>query len=334
MKRVFSILLALCLILSLLPYGTFAAQDSASSVTQFIEVTQLTADKEYVLGAVNSDGSVSAISAGSSGNVESTVLSVTSGNPASVEAEDEVLVWRYTSDGSFANGNRYLYPSAGSSVMTSDTGRAISFADGQLSFTASSGTCYITFVDDTFGVTSDSSSAAEFRLFESIVGNVAPTSEPASTPAPTPGSPVETTPPPELTEPDEADVYLAFTADVHNQSNNVAANRLNTWINNVTAKTGESIDVMSFCGDNGSASAGESDFWNFTQSVMNVVNNNGHVNDSVFTTGNHEFYNGRYGSTSNATAQKIMRIGEVKKSNNYIIYAFGPKDWADFKDQF
>ena len=118
--------------------------------------------------------------------------------------------------------------------------------------------------------------------------------------------------------------YLAFSSDVHNSSNNTSANRLNTWINNVTAKTGKDIDVMSFCGDNGSASAGESDFWTDTQTVMNTVNSNSHVKDSVFTTGNHEHYNGNFNSTSNNTAKSIKRIGEAKNASDYIIYAFGP----------
>ena len=128
--------------------------------------------------------------------------------------------------------------------------------------------------------------------------------------------------------------YLAFSSDVHNSSNNQSANRLNTWINNVYAKTGKNIDVMSFCGDNGSASAGESDFWTYTQSVMNAVNNNSHVNSSVFTTGNHEHMNGNFNSTSNNVAKSFKRIGEAKNAADYIIYAFGPKDWAGNRDQF
>ena len=128
--------------------------------------------------------------------------------------------------------------------------------------------------------------------------------------------------------------YLAFSSDVHNSNNNQSANRLNTWINNVYAKTGKNIDVMSFCGDNGSASAGESDFWTYTQSVMNAVNNNSHVNSSVFTTGNHEHMNGNFNSTSNNVAKSFKRIGEAKNAADYIIYAFGPKDWAGNRDQF
>ena len=128
--------------------------------------------------------------------------------------------------------------------------------------------------------------------------------------------------------------YLAFSSDVHNSGDNTSANRLNTWINSVTAMTGKDIDAMSFCGDNGSASAGESDFWNYTQSVMNVVNSNRHVNSSVFTTGNHEHYNGNYNTNNSDARNAMVRIGEARNTPDYIIYAFGPKDWAGSKDQF
>ena len=124
----------------------------------------------------------------------------------------------------------------------------------------------------------------------------------------------------------DATTYLAFSSDVHNGGDNTSANRLNTWINTVTAKTGRNIDVMSFCGDNGSASANESSFWSYAQSVMNTVQNSSKVNDSVFTTGNHEFYNGQFATTTYAAAQNITRIGEARNASNYIIYCFGPRD--------
>ena len=60
-KRLFAILLCLVMIVGLLPAGALAAQGAATAA-KFVEVTKLTADKEYVLGAVNSDGTVSAIS--------------------------------------------------------------------------------------------------------------------------------------------------------------------------------------------------------------------------------------------------------------------------------
>ena len=41
--------------------------------------------------------------------------------------------------------------------------------------------------------------------------------------------------------------YLAFTSDVHNGTSSAnSANRLGTWLKNVTNKIGDTIDVMNF----------------------------------------------------------------------------------------
>ena len=128
--------------------------------------------------------------------------------------------------------------------------------------------------------------------------------------------------------------YLAFTSDVHNQGNNTSANRLNTWINAVTAKVGDDIDVMGFCGDFGNASAGQSDYWNYAGSVMSACEGNSKVHDHVYTTGNHEFNPGSYDSNNSAARGKIFRLGEAKKGNDYIVYAFGAHDWNNWSDHY
>ena len=124
----------------------------------------------------------------------------------------------------------------------------------------------------------------------------------------------------------DATTYLAFSSDAHNSGDNQSANRLDQWITNVTAKVGDDIDVMSYCGDYGNASANESNFWTYAEAIMNTTRNHARVHDSVFSTGNHEYYNGRYGSTTNAVAENITRIGEARNASNYIIYCFGPRD--------
>ena len=65
---------------------------------------------------------------------------------------------------------------------------------------------------------------------------------------------------------------LAFTSDIHNSEENTAANRLDNWLDKVENKCGD-IDVMSFCGDMGSARAQETAFWTYTSRVMDVVEN-------------------------------------------------------------
>ena len=181
-KRLFAILLCLVMIVGLLPAGALAAQGAATAA-KFVEVTKLTADKEYVLGAVNSDGTVSAISSiTSSRAVTAKKLTVAAGNPASVETDDSDLAWKYASDGSFANGGNYLYPTSGGTVMVYTSARAFTFADGHLSFTSSGGSVYyLTFAADAYGVSTDAAEAATFRLFESTAAPVDPTPTPAIT---------------------------------------------------------------------------------------------------------------------------------------------------------
>ena len=124
---------------------------------------------------------------------------------------------------------------------------------------------------------------------------------------------------------------LAFTSDIHNTEDNTAANRLDMWLDKVEAEHGK-IDVMSFCGDMGSARAQEEQFWAYTESVMNVVDGEGIP--GVYTTGNHEFYNGKYSSTANAVKTKYLVGEEGKAGTNYRIYCMGTDNWDNNKDNY
>ncbi|MBR2390487.1 MAG: metallophosphoesterase [Mogibacterium sp.] len=124
---------------------------------------------------------------------------------------------------------------------------------------------------------------------------------------------------------------LAFTSDIHNNEDNIAANRLDAWLDKMEGKYGD-IDVMSFCGDMGSARAKENEFWAYTKSVMNVVSDESI--EGVYTTGNHEFYNGLFSETENAV-RGIYKVGAVgAESSNYIIYCLGTDNWDDRKDNY
>ena len=130
---------------------------------------------------------------------------------------------------------------------------------------------------------------------------------------------------------DPAKTVLAFSSDVHNNEDNTAANRLDAWIDKVEKKCG-AIDVMSFCGDMGSARAQESEFWNYTKSVMDVVEEES-IRE-VYTTGNHEFYNGKYNETNNPVRGKY-KVGTIgAEGSNYIIYCLGTDNWNDRKDNY
>ena len=113
-----------------------------------------------------------------------------------------------------------------------------------------------------------------------------------------------------------ADVtYVAFTSDVHNQSNNTSATRLGNWLSNVSAKLGQKIDTMCFCGDCGAWSDYNDSYWTRVQTVIDTVKTakqNGVINNYVFTTGNHEYMNGSYSaSSSNAAAKEFQVSGEA-----------------------
>ena len=124
---------------------------------------------------------------------------------------------------------------------------------------------------------------------------------------------------------------LAFTSDAHNDSNNNSGKRTGTFIDSVVAEFGK-LDAMGFCGDMGSASAGESDFWNYVQKVIDAVAEKNVT--AVYTTGNHEFYNGNYATTTNAVKNnfKVDQIG--LEGDNFVIYCLGTDNWNNTRDNY
>ncbi len=128
---------------------------------------------------------------------------------------------------------------------------------------------------------------------------------------------------------------LAFTSDVHNGGSNAngnqSANRMEIWLNNMINIYGK-IDVMSFCGDMGSAGANESQFWTFTKAVMDVVDDKGIT--QVHTTGNHEFMNGNFDSTSSSVKDEYIVGAQGISGDNYIIYCLGTDNWNNYRDNY
>ena len=124
---------------------------------------------------------------------------------------------------------------------------------------------------------------------------------------------------------------LAFSSDVHNQSNNTSANRLGTWIDNVEGKINGDIEVMAFGGDMAGAGwSGSDSYWTNTKADMTMITNKGV--SGVYTTGNHEYSMGgnfnysSYTSGSYATDDtkgkfKVNTIGA--EGDDYIIYCLG-----------
>ncbi len=119
---------------------------------------------------------------------------------------------------------------------------------------------------------------------------------------------------------------LAFTADVHNgggQSgrNNTAAERLATWITRVESLYNDDIDVFAFGGDMGSAYISGSNFWSYAETAMDKVSDAGIT--GIYTTGNHEYSNGSFSSTTNSVKDNYKVDTKAEEGSNYIIYCLG-----------
>ena len=131
---------------------------------------------------------------------------------------------------------------------------------------------------------------------------------------------------------------LAFTSDIHNDPNNIAAKRLDRWLDKIEDKYGR-IDVMSFCGDMGSARANSEQFWMYTESVMDVVD--GEAVPGVYTTGNHEYFNGGFDKDNPNPVSGKYKLGEdgtpedqAGGSSNYRIYCLGTDNWDNHHDNY
>ena len=124
--------------------------------------------------------------------------------------------------------------------------------------------------------------------------------------------------------------FLAFSSDAHTKTKNVnegSPARLNNWLNNVSAKTGQ-FDIMALCGDftyDGGSGITGTDYWDHAEAVMSVVEDSAKVDDHVYINGNHEWQHGSYDSykSSHDAAKKITGIGQVITGDDYIIYTFG-----------
>jgi uncharacterized protein YjdB len=81
------------------------------------------------------------------------------------------------------------------------------------------------------------------------------------------------------------------------------------------------IDLMSFCGDMGSAYINGDTFWTYSQHVMTVVDNKNV--EQLHTTGNHEYMNGSYTNGANATTRVYKEDQQGVEGSNYRIYCLG-----------
>ncbi len=128
----------------------------------------------------------------------------------------------------------------------------------------------------------------------------------------------------------DGSITLAFASDTHH-SLGYAQNNLDVWMTNLKNTVGY-IDSMGFCGDMGSAySTTATEYWANAQGVIDYMDAQveaGYIGTTVYTYGNHEWYpyaGGDYMNNyeNNPTADRLLRVGEGIKTDDYIIYCLG-----------
>jgi uncharacterized protein YjdB len=174
-KRLTAVLMALFMVLSVMPKSQLGVRaEGETTGTRYVEVTSLSAGSKYILAVEKDESSVYAIKKSDS-NTSSAVLTVipaSGDNNAYIETDDTGFAWEYTSSKYFTNDSVYLYPSSSNGIMTYNSGRAIDYSAGVLSFsTSSSGTYYFTCDDGAFNTSSVAANAASFRIFEEVPGS-------------------------------------------------------------------------------------------------------------------------------------------------------------------
>lgn len=117
------------------------------------------------------------------------------------------------------------------------------------------------------------------------------------------------------------DTILAFSSDVHNGTDNKSANRLAGIIDTINQKAGQ-IDHMGFCGDMGNAGSYGDAYWTCAKNAMDtVLETKGLTAD--FTTGNHEYMNGNYDTSSNSVKSYYTIDAAGHSGDRYQIYCLG-----------
>ena len=129
---------------------------------------------------------------------------------------------------------------------------------------------------------------------------------------------------------DLSEIYLGFTSDIHNENDNTQAGYLRNWIDNVSTNKIKSkfLNFIS-CGDMGKGSSSTlaaDTYWTYAQNAIDVIrNSNNVIRKGFFVLGNHEFDNGKFDSSTNATRNYYTTNGKSYEDNDggYILYSFG-----------
>ncbi|MBO4832110.1 MAG: Ig-like domain-containing protein, partial [Oscillospiraceae bacterium] len=333
-KRLFSLLIALVMLISLLPMSALAADS---------ETDKALTDSEAEAGAENGDNAIAAVAdtyVYTYGLLDGCdyILAYDNGDGYDVLANidgaltvktlpeltgdfvDENMLWTVSGKNDYAieNGGMHLTAESGSIALT---GKHVDVwyydaLNGYLYYTTPSETYLLTFASGiAFAYEGDYYAADGRAVFYAAEGEEIEFQPSAAAADSYAESPVKSDRSVGTT------TILAFSSDVHNMDNNTSANRLGKWISKVEQIHGGNIDAMAFGGDMASASASASNFWVYTQADMDAVAAKGVT--GIYTTGNHEYSPGRFSSTSNDTTALYKINTEAQVGNNYRIYCLG-----------
>jgi len=254
-------------------------------------------------------------------NITATEVTVADGKVDAVAA----LRWNWDADystlESVGTPGQFLYPCS-SGFLPYKSGRTFNY-DAATGTVAMHTKYWLTFANGAFNQTESEAEACKVTLFRA---KAAEKEEEYvdDTPVSQPDTVVK-----EATKNADGSITLAFVSDVHHSANYDQMN-LQVWLENVKKSVGY-IDSFGVCGDFGSAYANDADdYWAWTQDVLDYVDTQvaaGVIGSTDYTFGNHEWFPSAGGDWLNnkerPAAQRLLRVGEAIRTDDYILYNFG-----------
>ncbi len=238
------------------------------------------------------------------------------------------IVWKTTAkSGGFdlTNGSDYLDSKSGSVKIFStqqNPTRYWTYSAQQLKHNGGYITYFVQYGNNSFSSGYGSTDKVVYVYEKTAVGNI-PTEAPTEAPTTAPTSaPTER---PTTAPGTGSEVNIGVTSDVHGNMTG-----LRSWITAVQGLYDPGLDAMLYCGDYSyeftNLNAYIEDFYEIVNITDELVGNG----KGIYTTGNHEYYSNNKVIPLNAAFTEtpgFVRIGEAKRTANYIVYCFGAADW-------
>ena len=318
-KRIIPFLLVLMLLLSTFSGGiAFAAETDP-----FTLYTELTEDDQFVI-VIEYEGEHYAMDFVNSSFVGGEVT--IEGDVATPAAETEI--WWAREDNQLENAgstadHRFVYASS-NGLFPYEDGRSVAYDDATHHILLHNNRYFLSYDGKSFGLAEDEADAVSCSIYRREMPKTA--KEEKFIPD---GSDLET----EVRDAkknDDGSITLAFVSDIHYSTGYPQMN-LQVWLEQVLDKVGY-IDALGSCGDMGSAYAFvPALYWSYVSAVfkyMDPVVESGKVGSAIYTFGNHEWITSMGGDFTNwynkmPAAQRLMRVGEALKTDDYIFYCLG-----------